>query len=158
MHNRGSTLQEMSLPDLHAREVSSGKEFPVTEGDDMGITREQFMKYEKVRESGKTNMLAIRTVSSMSGLPPEIVKIIMEDYEALSKEYLDRAKDISSFPRIKIKKGWEGEGRQGILFFIAGQNEHLGQPWAMVLFDGDEDPDCHKAVGLEFVSGGGLPI
>ena len=65
---------------------------------------------------------------------------------------------ISSFPRIRIKKGVEGEGRQGILFFIAGKNEHLGQAWAMVLFDDDDDPDTFKAACLEFVSGGGLPI
>jgi len=48
--------------------------------------------------------------------------------------------------RCKIKTGWENEGREGIAFgFFNSLNM---QEWTVVQWDGEEDPDLHKAYGL----------
>lgn len=53
------------------------------------ISKEQFLKYEKVRKSGKTNMIDIGRVSMLSGLMRDQIKEIVEDYENLANKYLD---------------------------------------------------------------------
>jgi len=47
--------------------------------------------------------------------------------------------------RVRIKTGWEAAGRRGIELarVFADQN------WSVVLWDGDDDPDCFKSAGLE---------
>lgn len=52
--------------------------------------------------------------------------------------------------RCRVKNGWLRAGREG-LYFATIADEPLGQPWAVVLWDGEEDPDCFKAAGLEVV-------
>jgi len=54
------------------------------------ITKKDFEDYERVRESGKTNMFDITTVAILSdGLTREKVKAIILNYEKLMKEYPD---------------------------------------------------------------------
>jgi hypothetical protein len=57
-----------------------------------------------------------------------------------------------AYPRVRIKKGWEGAGRMGTMFYCADKGEYLDQAWAMVLWDDEEDPDCNKMAGLELVN------
>ena len=58
---------------------------------------------------------------------------------------------MGEYPRVRIKKGWEGEGRTGTMFFEMDGGKYLNQAWAMVLWDDEEDPDCHKRTGLELI-------
>lgn len=51
------------------------------------VTKEQFHAYEKVRTSGKTNMLSIGTVSRLSGLSRHVIVEIMNSYSELLKDY-----------------------------------------------------------------------
>lgn len=51
------------------------------------ITRAQFEAYERVRESGVTNMWDARVVSMLSGLTKEQILTIIENYEELLKKY-----------------------------------------------------------------------
>lgn len=53
----------------------------------MEISKEEFEAYERVRESGVTNMFDVRTVSALSGLDREKIIAIMESYEDLMKKY-----------------------------------------------------------------------
>lgn len=53
------------------------------------ITKEMFLSYEKVRESGVCNMLDLRKVSSLSGLEKDEIKIIILNYPELKKKYLE---------------------------------------------------------------------
>ena len=54
------------------------------------ITREDFADYERVRQSGKTNMFDIRAVEDLSdNLTAEKIKAIISNYEALMKEFPD---------------------------------------------------------------------
>ena len=46
----------------------------------MEITKEEFERYEAVRESGVTNMFDISTVRSLSGLSKEQIIHIMKNY------------------------------------------------------------------------------
>lgn len=50
--------------------------------------------------------------------------------------------------RCRIKKGWEGAGREGdaLNFF---NHKRLGQDWITLIWDDEEDPDCFKAAGLQ---------
>ena len=49
------------------------------------------MAYEKVRESGKTNMFDVRAVSMLSGgvLDRDDVTAVMKNYDELCKTYPD---------------------------------------------------------------------
>jgi hypothetical protein len=58
------------------------------------------------------------------------------------------------YPTIRIRKGWYQAGRRGILFFTVGKNQYLGQEWAMVKWDDEDEPDCHKTSGLEYAPTG----
>ena len=51
------------------------------------ITQEQFEAYEDVRESGVTNMFAIKMVESLSGLSKETIMSIMKYYGELKDKY-----------------------------------------------------------------------
>ena len=51
------------------------------------ISEEDFREYESVRESGQTNMFAVRTVSALSGIELEDVQYIMKKYDLLTKAY-----------------------------------------------------------------------
>lgn len=53
------------------------------------ITKEKFLEYEKVRQSGVTNMFAIKTVMAISGLTKEECWDIMENYSTLKEKYLN---------------------------------------------------------------------
>lgn len=52
-------------------------------------TKEQFMEYLEIRDSGVTNMFDIRYITgvSYSGLTREICMYIMDNFEALLVEY-----------------------------------------------------------------------
>ena len=54
----------------------------------MEITKEKFNSYEKVRNSGVTNMFMVSNVSDLSGLAKEEILFIMKNYKELSKKYL----------------------------------------------------------------------
>ncbi|KKM60146.1 hypothetical protein LCGC14_1544890 [marine sediment metagenome] len=51
------------------------------------ISKEDFEAYEKVRESGVTNMFDVTTVCGLSGLSRETCLEIMKDYGSLCKEF-----------------------------------------------------------------------
>lgn len=53
------------------------------------ITKEQFMSYERVRQSGKTNMFIIKNVEALSGLSRDVIMEIMENYSLLFDEYIE---------------------------------------------------------------------
>lgn len=55
----------------------------------MEIDREDFMAFERLRESGRVNMAAIREVCDITGLDREQVKNIIKNYEALAAKYLE---------------------------------------------------------------------
>ena len=55
----------------------------------MEITKEEFIEYEKVRQSGKTNMFMVTVVMSLSGLTKEKILCIMKTYTELDKKYPD---------------------------------------------------------------------
>ena len=54
----------------------------------MAITKEQFMAYERVRQSGVTNMFDVRTVQMLSGLSKENIVEIMDTYSVLKDKYM----------------------------------------------------------------------
>lgn len=51
------------------------------------ITKEEFEAYERVRQSGVTNMFHLTLVSELSGLSRDKCIGIMKDYENLMKRY-----------------------------------------------------------------------
>lgn len=52
---------------------------------------------------------------------------------------------------VRIRLGWIDAGKQGTL--LAGPiRDHKGQDWMVVQWDDNEDPDIHKAEGLEVSS------
>ena len=51
------------------------------------ITQDDFNSYEKVRESGVTNMMAVNTVSDYSGLSRDKIISIIKNYSALRQKY-----------------------------------------------------------------------
>ena len=53
----------------------------------MDITKDQFDAYERVRQSGVTNMFAVNTVSALSGLTPDTVVAVMKQYGELADKY-----------------------------------------------------------------------
>jgi len=54
------------------------------------ITKEDFADYERVRQSGKTNMFDIRMVENLSdSLSEEKIRAIISNFEALMKKYPD---------------------------------------------------------------------
>jgi hypothetical protein len=59
------------------------------------VTKELFEKYEKVRESGVTNMFDVKTVGQLSGLQREVIFDIMNNYDYLCKKYPGVRKDYA---------------------------------------------------------------
>ena len=53
------------------------------------ITKDEFIAYEKVRQSGKTNMLDTKVVSALSGLERRTIVEIIQSYSRLCKRYPD---------------------------------------------------------------------
>lgn len=51
------------------------------------ITKEDFLAYVSVQESGVTNMFDVRAVEMLSGLVKEKIMQIMKDYSNLQKLY-----------------------------------------------------------------------
>ncbi len=54
----------------------------------MIITKKIFMKYERVRVSGVTNMWNIKLICKITGLTREECLKIMKNYEGLKNKYL----------------------------------------------------------------------
>lgn len=50
--------------------------------------------------------------------------------------------------RIRIRKGWMDEGKEGSLLANPIQVEG-GQRWAVVQWDNEDDPSLHKTAGLD---------
>lgn len=48
--------------------------------------------------------------------------------------------------RCRVKAGWEHAGREADLHATI---EIGGRKWAVLVFDGDDDPDMYKAEALE---------
>ena len=48
---------------------------------------------------------------------------------------------------VRIKEGWHEEGLMGVELFRV----QLDQWWSMVVWDGEEDPNCCKSAALEYV-------
>ena len=61
----------------------------------MDITKEEFEKFERVRESGATNMWDVSCVSYLSGLSREKIFEIIRRYGELIKKYPDVRKESS---------------------------------------------------------------
>ena len=53
----------------------------------MKVSKEQMQAYEKVRQSGVTNMFDVRTVGELTGMSKEELLYIMSHYEALMEKY-----------------------------------------------------------------------
>ena len=53
------------------------------------ITKEKFLAYVKVQESGVTNMFDVKYVCELSGLDKEEVVNIMQNYAEYRKEYME---------------------------------------------------------------------
>lgn len=51
------------------------------------ITREEYYAYERVRQSGMTNMFDVRTVVELTGLDRPTVLAIMKRYKELMDTY-----------------------------------------------------------------------
>lgn len=51
--------------------------------------------------------------------------------------------------KLRIKKGWHQEGREGVRLGPDIIPPGHQMPWTPVLWDGEDDPDFHKSVGLE---------
>lgn len=49
--------------------------------------------------------------------------------------------------RFRIKAGWHDAGREGVVFSYFTDNKN--QLWVVLQFDDDEDPDLHKAAGIQ---------
>ncbi len=54
----------------------------------MEITKKEFMKYERLRESGKVNMFEVNKVSFLTGLSRKKIFFVMKNYCELGNKYL----------------------------------------------------------------------
>jgi len=59
----------------------------------MEITKEQFMRYEAVRQSGVTNMWDTRRVARLARLARVTVLEIIKHYPELKAKYLEKGSD-----------------------------------------------------------------
>ena len=58
---------------------------------------------------------------------------------------------MSDIPRVRIRAGWMDAGKEGEL--LAGPiRDRKGQDWMVVDWDNGDDPDLHKASGLEIAT------
>jgi hypothetical protein len=81
----------------------------------------------------------IRTIA----IDPTTLKVIGQEPAIFSRPSKHQNK------RIRIKKGWHDEGKTGVC--VGPDADINGQAWTPVLWDGEEDPDFHKAHSLERV-------
>ena len=51
------------------------------------ITKEQFFAYERTRMEGKVNMLDLDAVCRLTGLKPEDIKSIQQNFQALNQKF-----------------------------------------------------------------------
>ena len=51
------------------------------------ITKEQFFAYERTRMEGKVNMLDLDAVCPLTGLKPEDIKTIQQNFQALNQKF-----------------------------------------------------------------------
>ena len=49
--------------------------------------------------------------------------------------------------RCKIRPGWDEAGKEGDIICCV-QSDRMGQQWAVVQWDDEDDPDLFKASGL----------
>lgn len=54
----------------------------------LDVTKEQFLAYERLRVSGRINMLYIVNGSIITGLPENVYEQCIFNYGELSKQYL----------------------------------------------------------------------
>jgi len=83
----------------------------------------------------------------------KVCKIITSLASGMSsvKDYdFEVVDETREFPRVKIKSGWEGAGREGV---VLGETVLTGQEWVPMKFDDEEDPEFFKKAGLEFIGG-----
>ena len=53
------------------------------------VTKEQFLSYEDVRQSGVTNMFAWKVVADLTGLTKDEIVDIMKNYSEYSDKWLN---------------------------------------------------------------------
>lgn len=58
--------------------------------EDIKVTKEQFLKFEEVRQSGVTNMWDIAQVGYLTGLDRETLLLIMHNYSGLKERYMPK--------------------------------------------------------------------
>lgn len=68
------------------------------------ITKEEFIAYEDVRQSGVTNMFDVRMVGELSGLDRKTILEIMKRYSKLKEKYLS-PNSLESTSTQKLEKG-----------------------------------------------------
>jgi len=56
----------------------------------MEITEKQFLRYEEVRKSGKTNMIHVGNVIRLAGLSYDECMEIMKNYSFYKLKYIDK--------------------------------------------------------------------
>ena len=64
------------------QEKLKNKELTVTE-----ITKEQFFVYERTRMEGKVTMLDLEAVCPLTGLKPEDIKAIQQNFQVLNQKF-----------------------------------------------------------------------
>ena len=99
---------------------------------------------KKSEGEGPSAEVALSTLGYGFGAIPAL------DYWELIEE---KRTNYAQRRRVRVRKGWDGEGSQGTLYFSTTKDENLGQSWSMVLFDECDDPECFKTEGLEDLSG-----
>lgn len=57
--------------------------------------------------------------------------------------------------RVRTDQKWADAGKSGLYY---GKHEVNGMTWAVVLFDGDEDPTTYKAHALEVLDPRYIPL
>ena len=55
----------------------------------MTITKEDFEKYVRVQNSGVTNMFNVNLVADLTGLDPEKILDIMENYSIYQQKFIE---------------------------------------------------------------------
>jgi len=80
-----------------------------------------------------------------------IILQLQKDVEELQHRY-DEAEKKAKFDgweigtRLQIAPGWYEEGKKGT---VVGHDVFVEQFWTPILWDDEDDPDFHKAIGLE---------
>ena len=68
----------------------------------------------------------------------------------MAKKAMAKHRMLDRPARCRIKAGWHEHPRRGVLLGTFRADDHgVGQAWAIVKFDDDEDPDLFKASGIE---------